>query len=156
MELVLRAAFIYAFVFLVLRVSGKRQFSELSTFDFVVLLILSEGVSQGLYGADDFSLTSAVLLVSTFVAVDILLSHVKQWLPTVDRVMEGGPVLLVNEGKLVESALKAERVAEEDILESARASFGLESLDHVRYAILEKNGSISIIPSDLPYVSSQS
>ena len=67
--------------------------------------------------------------------------------------MEGVPTLLVNDGSVLNEALKAERVAEEDVLESARASFGIESMDQIKYAILEKNGSISIIPRELPYLS---
>ena len=151
MHLVIRAAVIYLFVLIIMRVSGKRQFSELTPFDFVLLLILSEGVSQGLYGGDDFSLTASVLLVTTFVAMDIIMSHVKAWFPTFNRVVEGVPVVLVDEGHLVERNLKLERVNEDDILESARESFGIEDMGQIKYAILEKGGRISIIPRALPY-----
>jgi uncharacterized membrane protein YcaP (DUF421 family) len=152
MHLIIRAALIYAFVFVLMRISGKRQFSELSPFDFVMLLILSEGVSQGLYGGDDFSLTSSLLLVTTFVALDILVSHIKSWFPRLDHVLEGVPAVLVDEGQIIEKTLKAERVQEEDILESARVAFGIEDMGQIKYAILEKGGRISIIPRKLPYV----
>jgi uncharacterized membrane protein YcaP (DUF421 family) len=146
MHLVIRAAFIYLFVFLILRISGKRQFSEITTFDFVLVLILSEAVSQGLYGGDDFSLTSSVLLVSTFVALDVIFSFVKQKFPKVDKAMEGVPVLLLDDGQVIEKHLKAERIDEGDILEAARSNFGIQSLDQIKYAILERNGSISVVP----------
>jgi uncharacterized membrane protein YcaP (DUF421 family) len=113
----------------------------------VLLVIVSEAISQGLNGGDDFSLTSSVLLVGTFVALDILLSHLKSWFRPLDNVLEGVPVLLIENGELVRSNMKAERVDEEDIMESARSSLGLARLDQVKYAILERNGSISIIPA---------
>ena len=77
MELVVRAAVIYAFVLVILRISGKRQFSEITTFDLVLLLIISEAASQGLYGSADYSLTASLLLVTTLAAMDIGLSLIK-------------------------------------------------------------------------------
>lgn len=146
MELIIRAAVTYAFILVILRVSGKRQFSQISTFDFVLLLIVSEAIAQGMIGGADYSLTAAVILVSTLVAIDIALSFVKRWLRPLDDVLEGVPVLLLENGQPISANLSAERVDEGDILEAARGSFGIERLEQIRYAVLEKNGSISIIP----------
>jgi uncharacterized membrane protein YcaP (DUF421 family) len=144
MELVIRAAVIYAFVLLLMRISGKRQFSQMTTFDFVLLLIISEAVSQGLY--DDSSLTTSLILVTTLVAIDILLSVVKHRFSSVEDLVESKPTLLVQDGRLLDRNLAAERVNESDILSAARINHGIESLDGVRHAILERDGTISIVP----------
>lgn len=146
MELVIRAAAIYGFILLILRLSGKRQFSEITTFDFVLLLIISEAVSQGLYGSDDYSLTAAFILVTTFVAMDIALSLLKHRFPSLDDAIESKPTMLIQDGRVIEKNLSAERIDESDILSAARTNFGLESLQEVRHAILERDGTISIVP----------
>jgi uncharacterized membrane protein YcaP (DUF421 family) len=147
MELVIRAAVIYAFLLLILRISGKRQFSQITTFDFVLLLIISEAVSQGLYGSADYSLTASLLLVTTLVAMDIALSLVKHRFRFLEDALESKPTQLIQDGRLLESNLSAERIDKSDILSAARITFGIESLLEVRHAILERDGSISIIPN---------
>jgi uncharacterized membrane protein YcaP (DUF421 family) len=147
MDLVIRGIIIYAVVFLLMRASGNRQFSELTAFDAVLIIIISETTQQALIGGEDFSLTTAVVLISTLIGVDIVISLIKQKSKKADLVLEGVPVLLVEQGKLLEKNLKQERVDEEDILEAARSVQGLERMDQIKYAILERNGSISVIPA---------
>ena len=152
MDLVVRAVVIYFVLLLLLRVAGKRQFSEMTTFDLVLLLIVSEAISQPIFGSsEEYSLTGAVILVSTLVAIDILLSHAKRWIQPLDDVLESVPVLLIDDGQIIETNLEHERLASEDILEAARAQFGIERMSQVKYAILERNGSISVIPRGLPW-----
>lgn len=146
MELVIRAAVIYVFVLAVMRISGKRQFSQLTSFDFVLLLIISEAVSQGIYGSADYSLTAVFILVITLVAIDVLLSQVKHRVSWLDDVVESKPTQLVEDGRLLERHLMMEHIDEHDILSAARKTFGIESLREVRHAVLETDGSISIIP----------
>lgn len=147
MDLVIRACFIYFLLLVMLRISGKRQFSEISTFDFVLLLVVSEAISQPVFGnGQEYSLTGAVILVGTLVTVDILLSHFKRWLKPLDEVLESAPVLLIDDGRIMETSLGRERVDPGDVLEAARVRFGIEHLSQVKYAILERNGAISIIP----------
>ena len=148
MSLVVRAVVVYVFLLLIMRVSGKRQFSELSAFDVVLLLIISEAVQQALLGDEDFSLTAAAVLVVTLVALDIALSLIKSHWPKANNVLEGTPVLLVDNGRLIEPNMKHERVAESDILNAARQTQGLERLDQIKYAVLETHGHISIIPAE--------
>jgi uncharacterized membrane protein YcaP (DUF421 family) len=150
MSLVVRALVIYVFLLLIMRASGKRQFAQLSSFDVVLLLIIAEAVQQALLGDEDFSLTAAVILVVTLVGIDIVLSVVKRYWRTLDTVLEGTPVLLLDNGKLIERNLKQERIDEADILTAARETQGLERLDQIRYAVLESHGKISIIPADAP------
>jgi uncharacterized membrane protein YcaP (DUF421 family) len=146
MDLVIRAALIYLVLYLLLRASGNRQFSQLTAFDAVLLLIVSEAVQQALIGDEDFSLTAAGIIVITFIALDIALSLVKQASKAADMVIEGVPVLLVDNGDLIKQNMRQERVDEDDILAAARLQMGLESLDQVKYAVLERDGSIGIIP----------
>jgi len=151
MELVVRAALIYGFLFAIMRISGNRQFSGLTSFDVVLLLIISEATQQGLLGSDDFSVTAAFILVGTLVSIDIALSLVKQWSKKADVVMEGVPVLLYDSGEFLRENMKKERVDEDDIRFAARSVHGLESLEGVKYAVLERGGSISIIPRQNPF-----
>lgn len=85
------------------------------------------------------------------VAIDVLLSHVKRWLQPLDEALESVPVLLIDNGSVVETNLRRERISIDDVLETARAQFGIEELAQVKYAILERSGSISVIPRDLPW-----
>jgi uncharacterized membrane protein YcaP (DUF421 family) len=144
MELVIRAVVIYVSVLVLMRISGKRQFSQMTSFDFVLLLLISESVSQGLY--DDSALTTSLILVTTLVAVDIALSQIKHRFRTLEEIVESKPTMLIQDGRLIETNLASERVDETDILSAARINHGIESLAQVRHAILERDGSISIVP----------
>jgi uncharacterized membrane protein YcaP (DUF421 family) len=147
MGLVIRAAVMYATIFVLLRVSGNRQFSELTAFDAALLIIISEATQQAMIGNQDFSLTAAIIVSVTLIGIDIVLSFVKQWSKTADLLMEGVPVLLMDEGKLIDRNMKKERVDISDILAAAREIHGIDRLDSIRYAILERNGTISVIPA---------
>lgn len=145
MDAVLRAFAIYVFVFVVFRISGKRTLAQVTTFDFVLLLIIGEATQQGLLG-DDFSVTNAFLVVGTLVATDIVMSLAQQRFPALGRFVEGLPVVLIDDGEPIQRHMQRARVDESDILERARQSQGLERLDDVKYAVLERDGSISIVP----------
>jgi uncharacterized membrane protein YcaP (DUF421 family) len=147
MELVIRGVVVYLFIFVIMRASGNRQFSELTAFDAVLLIIISEATQQALLGSQDFSLTAAFIVISTLIGTDILLSYAKRLSRKADLVLEGVPVLLMEDGELKEENLKAERVDEGDILAAARMLQGLENLGQIKYAVLERNGTISIIPA---------
>jgi uncharacterized membrane protein YcaP (DUF421 family) len=146
MDAVLRAAAIYFALLVIFRIAGRQSLSELTLFDFVLLLIISEATQQALLG-NDFSMTNALLVIVTLIGIDIGLSQVKRRWPMVDLWLEGAPLILVEHGVPLESRLKAARLRIEDILESAREKHGLERLEQINYAILEKNGKISIIPA---------
>jgi len=145
METVLRGAAIYFFLLVVFRVAGKRSLESVTTFDFVLLLIIAEATQQGLLG-EDFSVTNALLLVVTLVLIDVLLSLWKQSSRRVEWLIEGVPVLLLKDGVPLQDRMQRERVDEQDILAEARRSQGLERLGQIKYAILERGGGISIIP----------
>lgn len=147
MDAVLRALAIYAVLMLVFRVTGKRSLSQITTFDFVLLLIISEATQQALLG-EDFSIMMAVLVITTLIVADLALSLVKEWFPGLAPWVDDVPLVLVDNGKPIERHLKQSRVDQDDVLEAAREKQGLERMDQIKYAVLERTGSISIIPKE--------
>jgi uncharacterized membrane protein YcaP (DUF421 family) len=148
MDAVIRGLAVYLFLLLVFRISGKRSLNQITMFDFVMLLIISETTQQALL-ADDFSVTNAFILIITLMGADIIISFIKSKFKRVDKFIDGLPTILINKGKIVKEALDNTRVDEEDILESARKIHGLQRMDQISYAILEKDGNISIIPKNM-------
>jgi uncharacterized membrane protein YcaP (DUF421 family) len=145
MDAVLRTVAIYAFLLVVLRMSGRRTLAQMTTFDLVVLLIISEATQQALLG-DDFSVTNALVVIVTLLAIDIGLSLVKQYVPSSAKLIDGLPMVVVENGALLEERMRRARIDERDILESARETQGLESIEQIKFAVIEITGSITIIP----------
>jgi len=146
MESVLRATAVYVFLLVLFRLSGKRTLAQVTTFDFVLLLIISEATQQALVDGDN-SMTNAFLLVATLVALNIVFSEIKQRFKAAEPVLDGLPLLIVEHGKLLHDRMAKERIDESDVLDAAREHHGLERLEQIKYAVLERNGKISIIPS---------
>jgi uncharacterized membrane protein YcaP (DUF421 family) len=116
-----------------------------TTFDFVLLLIIAETTQQALLG-DDFSVTNSVLLVSTLVTLDVALAFAKRRSRALDRFLEGVPLVVVEPGRPLEERMNNAGIDAEDVLSAARERQGLERMDQIRYAVLERNGVISIVP----------
>lgn len=149
MDLFARTFAIYLFLLVLFRLTGKRTLSELSTFDFILLLIISEATQNALIG-EDRSLTAAAVVILTLVLLDLGLSFVKKRSKTVETLTEGVPLVLVDHGRPIEEHLKKSHVTYGDILQSARQSQGLERMSQIKYAVLESSGGISVIPMDSP------
>jgi uncharacterized membrane protein YcaP (DUF421 family) len=147
METVIRGLALYAFLMIIFRVSGKRTLHDATVFDFVLVLIIAETADPALLG-DDQSMTNSLVLIITLLLTDISLSMLKQRYNRFGKVMDGVPIILLDDGKLLPDRLRKVRVDESDIMESARSLQGLERLDQIKYAILEKDGRITIIPKD--------
>lgn len=145
MDAILRALAIYIGLLVVFRISGKRTLAQITTFDFVLLLIIGEATQQGLLG-DDFSVTNALLVITTLVGFDIVLASVKGRIPAFGRAVEGLPLVIVQDGEPIEHRLERARVDVADILAAGRENHGIERLDQIKYAVLEQSGSISVIP----------
>lgn len=145
MDMVLRAAAIYLFLMVIFRIAGRRTLLEITTFDFVLLLIIGEATQQGLLG-DDFSVTNAFIIIAVLVAIDIALSLFKENVPAAGKYLDGVPMVLVEDGEPLRARMRKARVDEYDIMEAARRSQGLESMEQIKYAVLEVSGTISIIP----------
>jgi uncharacterized membrane protein YcaP (DUF421 family) len=147
MDSVIRAFCVYFFLLLVLRISGKRTLSNMTPFDFVLVLILSETVQQAMID-DDNSMTNSFLLVLTLIGLDVLLSLVKEKFPKFARLMDSTPVVIMQDGEIKRDRMKAERVEEDDVLSAARKQEGISRLDEIDYAVVEQNGDITIVPKN--------
>lgn len=145
MDSVLRGLAMYVFVWLILRLTGRRTFAQMTAFDFVLLLIVGEATQQALLG-DDFSVTNGVLVVLTLVAIDVALSKLSTMWKQFDRVLDGMPILIVKDGEILQERLDKERVTEEEILHAARERHGVENLGQVKHAVLDQSGGISVVP----------
>lgn len=146
MDSIIRAIVTYFFVWFIFRIAGKRSLANITSFDLVLLLIISETVQSALNQKDN-SLTNAFLIIITLVGLDILLSVLGFRYPRFKHLMNSRPVLIVENGRLMKDQMASARIEEEDILASAREAHGLERLDQIKFAILECHGGISIIPS---------
>lgn len=147
MESILRGAAVYVIILIIVRLSGKRTMAEVTVFDLVLILIVAETTQQALLG-DDFSIVNAALLIITLFTIDIGLSYLKEYWPPAGKVIDGVPTLLVSHGKEDKRALKKARVDKDEILAAARFQMGVERFDQIKYAVLEADGDISIIPYD--------
>jgi uncharacterized membrane protein YcaP (DUF421 family) len=145
MDAVLRVVAMYGFLLLVFRIAGSRALSEATTFDLLMLLIISETTQQAMVN-DDHSMTHSFILILTLVGVDLILSAWKQRSKKVERILEGLPAILIEDGQVLKERLDKVRVDESDILEAARELRGLERMDQIKYAVLERSGAITIIP----------
>jgi uncharacterized membrane protein YcaP (DUF421 family) len=147
MDAVIRAAAVYFLLVLVFRLTGKRALAQITTFDFVLLLVISEATQQAMTGSD-YSVTEAFLVILTLTALDIGLSLLKQRFRSVDRLVDSTPLLLIENGVLHQEHMDRARVDREDILSSAREQQGVATMDQIAYAILERNGQITVILKD--------
>jgi uncharacterized membrane protein YcaP (DUF421 family) len=145
MNPVVRGIAVYLFVYLIFRILGKRSLAEVTTFDFVLLLIISETTTDALIG-EDYSLTACFIMVCTLVGVDYLFSIIKEKSTWFQVVSDGAPLVLVDNGKPLVKRMEKSRVDEEDVMEAARLSQGLTHMREILYAVLERDGTISIVP----------
>lgn len=141
---VLRGLAVFLTLMVIFRVAGKRTLHETTTFDFVLLLIIAETVQQAMI-VDDNSYTNALILVCTLVGVNVLFSLLKGRFPRFDKLTEGTPVVLVEDGKVYRDRMAKERVDDDDVLAAARCQ-GVEGMEGVRHAVMERDGEISVIP----------
>ncbi|KPW87231.1 Protein of unknown function [Pseudomonas congelans] len=145
MDAVLRAAAIYFVLMVLFRIAGRRSLTDLTTFDFVLLLIIGEATQQALLG-DDFSVTNAILIISTLIAIDVGFSLAKRRSKRLAKFLDGGPTVIVEDGKPLTKRMREARISESDVMEAARTTQGIVEMKDIRYAIIERNGEISIIP----------
>ena len=143
MDIALRAVFLYAFVVFLVRVMGRRELSSLSAVDLVLLVVLGDAIQQGLT-QDDYSVTGAVIAVSTIAAVQVGTSYLSYRSRRAQRVLEGGPIVIVQDGKLIERNLKRERLTDDEVAEEMRMQ-QIGSVADVEWGILERDGNMSFI-----------
>ncbi|WP_201861391.1 DUF421 domain-containing protein [Microvirga soli] len=145
MDSVLRAAFIYFFLLIVFRIAGRRTLSEMTTFDFVLLLIIGEATEPVLLG-DDPSVVYAAIVIITLLFINIAMSLIKSRWKTMEKLMDGVPTIIVEHGRLMQDRMSTARVSRDDVMEAARRMHGIERLEQIKYAIVEVSGGITIVP----------
>src|SRR4051794_15942627 len=143
MDIVLRGIVVFIFLFVLVRVMGRRELSSLEPFDLILLIILGDAVQQGLT-QDDYSLTGAMLAVGTIAFLQLVVSYSNFRFPRLRPLIDGEPIVVLQDGKPIDRNMKRERLTIEDLAEAARKE-GVAKLDELAWAVMETNGQISFI-----------
>jgi uncharacterized membrane protein YcaP (DUF421 family) len=146
MDIVIRAAVAFVFILLLTRIVGRRELSSLEPFDLILLVTIGDLVQQGVT-QNDFSVTGMGLAVGTIAMLAVLFSYLPWRFQGLRPVLEGQPVILIEDGNVIERNLRRHRLTQEEIAAEARTQ-QIDSFEQVRWAVLETNGSISFIKKD--------
>jgi uncharacterized membrane protein YcaP (DUF421 family) len=144
MDLAIRAVVIYFFIYLLTRIVGRRELSSFGPFDLILLVVIGDSIQQGMT-QDDYSVTGAFIVVAVIAVLQVSTSYASFRFRGMRRVLEGEPIVIVQDGKPIERNLKRERLVIDEVMEQARASAQIASLDEIQFAIIENNGAISFI-----------
>jgi len=144
-SIVARTIIVYAAVLIGLRFAGKRELGQMTPFDLVVILLIANAVQNAMVGPDT-SVTGGLIAAAVLVAVNYGLAQARERLPLLRRALEGAPTLLINDGKFIEEHLRREGLDEELVMMAIR-EHGIGDLKDVKMAVLETDGSISIVPA---------
>ena len=144
MDIVVRAIIAFLFVFLLTRLIGRRELSSLQPFDLVLLIVIGDLIQQGVT-QNDLSVTGLVLTVGVFASLTLAASYVGWRFPRIRPILEPEPLILVEDGNVIERNLKKERLTPDELAAEARLQ-QIDSLDKVKWAVLETGGQISFIP----------
>jgi uncharacterized membrane protein YcaP (DUF421 family) len=143
MDIVLRTFAVFAFLLVLTRVIGRRELGSLEPFDLILLIVLGDSVQQGVT-QDDYSLTGAFLVVGTFAILQVFVSWVSYRFPRSRPILEGDPIIIIDDGELIERNLKRERLTRDEVAEAARNQ-QIAHISEVRWGVLETSGQISFI-----------
>ncbi len=146
MEIILRAAVIFFFLWILTRVMGKRTLAQLSTFELVLLIVLGDMVQAGVT-QNDQSLTGSMLAVGTLATLVMGFAYLSWRFPSAEKVIEGIPAVIVSNGEVVEETMRIERMSRTDLNEAARQQ-GIGDLSEVKLAVLETNGLVSFVKDE--------
>jgi len=146
MDIVLRASVMFVALYGLLRLLGKRELGQLTPFELVMMIVMGDLIQQGVTH-NDFSLTGALLALSTFAFLAVLLSWVTYLFPSVERLLDGEPRVVICNGRLIMENLRRDRITTNEV-ESEMRLAGIASMKDVAWAILEPQGKISFIRKD--------
>ena len=144
MDIVIRAAIMFLFIWLLTRAVGRRELSTLEPFDLILLVVIGDLAQQGITQSD-YSFTGLVLSLGTFGLLTVLLSYLVYRIRALRPVLEGRPLILIENGEFVERNMRRERITPEEVAAAARQEIQCDDLKKVRWAVLESNGRISFI-----------
>jgi uncharacterized membrane protein YcaP (DUF421 family) len=147
MDIVLRATAMFAIVYLLLRLLGKRELGQLTPFDVVMLVTIGDLIQQGVTH-NDFSITGAALAIATFAFWSVVLSWISYLSPHLERMLDGEPRVIIRDGEILQGNLRSDRLTSGEI-ESEMRLAGIASVQDVAWAIIEPNGKISFIGKTL-------
>jgi uncharacterized membrane protein YcaP (DUF421 family) len=145
-DIVLRTAAVYLFILLGLRLAGKRELGQMTVFDLVVLLLIANAVQNAMVGPDT-SVSGGLLAAGLLLALNWVVAGMRLRWPRLRRVLEGSPTILVLRGKVITDHMRREGL-DEDTLEAAVREHGVAELSQVEVAVLEIDGSISVVPRE--------
>jgi uncharacterized membrane protein YcaP (DUF421 family) len=143
MDIVFRGIFVFFFLYVLMRMMGRRELSSLEPFDLILLIVLGDAVQQGLT-QDDYSLTGAFLAIGTIAILQLAVSYANFRFPKLRPVLDGEPIVVVQDGKPIEKNLRRERVTIEDLAAAARQQ-NIATIADVQWAVMETSGAISFI-----------
>jgi uncharacterized membrane protein YcaP (DUF421 family) len=143
MDLVLRTAFVFFLILIVTRAVGRRELSSMEPFDLILLVVMGDLVQQGVTQSD-YSLTGATIVLTTLAVLTVATAYVSFRFRGLRPILEGEPVVLVADGRVLERALRRERITVEELGAEARQQ-QIGSLRDVRFAVLETSGKISFV-----------
>jgi uncharacterized membrane protein YcaP (DUF421 family) len=144
MDLTIRATILFLFVYLITRIIGRRELSSLEPFDLILLIVMGDAIQQGLT-QDDYSVTGSFIVVGVFAVLQVTISFVSYRFPGLRPALDGEPIVLVQDGRLIERNMKRERITHDELMVEVRQQ-QLTTVDDVAWAVLETSGKISIIP----------
>jgi len=145
-EIAARTLIVYAILLLALRLAGKREIGQMATFDLVVILLVSNAVQNAMVGSD-VSVTGGLIAAGALIGVNYALAAAREHSVWLREAVEGTPTILVSNGSLIQRNMRRENVAEDQVLMVLR-EHGLDNVQQVRLAVLETDGSISVVPTD--------
>lgn len=143
MDLAVRTAVIFFFIYLLMRIVGRRELSSLEPFDLILLVVLGDSVQQAVT-QDDYSVTGAFIVVATIALLQVFLSYLNFKVPRLRPILDGEPIVIVQDGKVIEGNARRERLTLDDIAEAARIQ-QIASLEDVQWAVLETSGELSFV-----------
>ncbi len=146
MDIVVRATVMFAVLYLLLRLLGKRELGQMTPFEFVVLVVMGDLIQQGVTQTD-FSLTGATLAIVTFAFWGLVLSWLSYLFPRIEPILEGQARVLIRDGRLLGDNLRRDRITRRE-LESEMRLAGIATMHDVAWALIEPNGKISFIRRD--------
>jgi uncharacterized membrane protein YcaP (DUF421 family) len=143
MDIVIRATVAFVFILLLTRIVGRRELNTLEPFDLILLVTIGDLVQQGVT-QNDFSVTGLMLAVGTIGVLTVIFSYLSWRFQRLRPILEGDPVILIQDGNVIEKNLRRNRLTQEEIAAEARSQ-QLDSFDQIRWAVLETSGKISFI-----------
>lgn len=147
MNPVFRAAMMFALLWLVFRIGGRRTLAEITTFDFILLLVIGDATQNAFVG-DDFSITTAALVIVTLLLLELGIDRLAFRSTRLRRILDSAPVIVIDKGRVLDDVMREEGVDLEEVLTAARERHGLQGLGDIKYAIVERHGGISIVPRE--------